>query len=409
MPPEVRTVRRPHRRELRTVGLHGDVHGRRRRQPPRRRYRNPVLLTRSVQDGSTKVTLGGAPAMLWPGGGITVMGRRHATARRTPSAMCADAALVAPIEFTMRARFYSTNGSAATWTRSCRSRGRSALSAARRGASRCRPPALAAGGRREVTWAAAQAALLPDGRLHLQHGPIDLVIGAEGDPAQVKAAGGRGVAPRFVTVLGRTDRRARPAAPASRRRDAADAPLSGSRAAWWRPAGRTAAPSSRRWQPWRARLRTRSPRRCWLRRLICARSTSITAATSPSMRRRERRSASGWSRTSAPPRPEGVIAIGHASGIGGVATSGWRGRPVLLARRRRPPYRARAGRRLGRCGRHDHRQRGGRRSSRGPRAPARSLDPDSDLGDRLVTTDVGPLPDETGLSALRHGGLRPSA
>ena len=34
---------------------------------------NPVLLTRSVQSGQTRVTLGGAPAYLWPGGGITVM------------------------------------------------------------------------------------------------------------------------------------------------------------------------------------------------------------------------------------------------------------------------------------------------------------------------------------------------
>lgn len=34
----------------------------------------------------------------------------------------------------------------------------------------------------------AQRHLLPDGRWHLQHGPIDLVIGAEGSPAAVAAA-----------------------------------------------------------------------------------------------------------------------------------------------------------------------------------------------------------------------------
>ena len=34
----------------------------------------------------------------------------------------------------------------------------------------------------------AQSARLPDGRLHLQHGPIDLVIGADGDAAAVEAA-----------------------------------------------------------------------------------------------------------------------------------------------------------------------------------------------------------------------------
>ena len=34
---------------------------------------NPVLLTRSVKDALTKVTCGGAPVYIWPGGGITLM------------------------------------------------------------------------------------------------------------------------------------------------------------------------------------------------------------------------------------------------------------------------------------------------------------------------------------------------
>ena len=34
---------------------------------------NPVRLTRSVRDTLTKVTLGGVPAYVWPGGGITLM------------------------------------------------------------------------------------------------------------------------------------------------------------------------------------------------------------------------------------------------------------------------------------------------------------------------------------------------
>ena len=34
---------------------------------------NPVLLTRSVAKGETRVTMGGAPVYVWPGGGITVM------------------------------------------------------------------------------------------------------------------------------------------------------------------------------------------------------------------------------------------------------------------------------------------------------------------------------------------------
>ena len=34
---------------------------------------NPVLLTRSIKRLLTSVTCGGAPAFIWPGGGITLM------------------------------------------------------------------------------------------------------------------------------------------------------------------------------------------------------------------------------------------------------------------------------------------------------------------------------------------------
>src|SRR6185437_118591 len=34
---------------------------------------NPVRLTRSVKDALTRVTSGGAPVYVWPGGGITFM------------------------------------------------------------------------------------------------------------------------------------------------------------------------------------------------------------------------------------------------------------------------------------------------------------------------------------------------
>jgi ApbE superfamily uncharacterized protein (UPF0280 family) len=46
----------------------------------------------------------------------------------------------------------------------------------------------------------AQAAWLPGGRLHLQHGPIDLVIGCDGPPEARRAAFGAARA-RFETVL----------------------------------------------------------------------------------------------------------------------------------------------------------------------------------------------------------------
>ncbi|HJZ43196.1 MAG TPA: 6-hydroxynicotinate reductase, partial [Hyphomicrobiaceae bacterium] len=74
---------------------------------------NPVLLTRSVARGETKVTMGGAPAYVWPGGGITVM----ADVTRMPKnafGYVPTPAIVAPIEFTLpRALYESLGGHAA--------------------------------------------------------------------------------------------------------------------------------------------------------------------------------------------------------------------------------------------------------------------------------------------------------
>lgn len=70
---------------------------------------NPVLLTRSVARGETRVTFGGAPAYLWPGGGITVM----ADVTRMPRGAFGSVptpALVAPIEFTLPRDLYLALG-----------------------------------------------------------------------------------------------------------------------------------------------------------------------------------------------------------------------------------------------------------------------------------------------------------
>ncbi len=70
---------------------------------------NPVKLTRSVRDTLTQVTIGGADAYLWPGGGITVM----ADVTQMPSnafGYVPTPALVAPIEFTMRREDYVALG-----------------------------------------------------------------------------------------------------------------------------------------------------------------------------------------------------------------------------------------------------------------------------------------------------------
>ena len=70
---------------------------------------NPVLLTRSVKNMLTRVTCGGAPTFIWPGGGITLM----VDVTRMPKnsfGYVPTPALVAPIEFTMRIDDYRALG-----------------------------------------------------------------------------------------------------------------------------------------------------------------------------------------------------------------------------------------------------------------------------------------------------------
>ncbi|MCB9949331.1 MAG: 6-hydroxynicotinate reductase [Rhodospirillaceae bacterium] len=70
---------------------------------------NPVRLTRSVREAITYVSCGGAPAYVWPGGGITVM----VDVTQMPSrsfGYVPTPAIVAPIEFTMRLDDYGALG-----------------------------------------------------------------------------------------------------------------------------------------------------------------------------------------------------------------------------------------------------------------------------------------------------------
>jgi len=70
---------------------------------------NPVRLTNSVKDALTYVSVGGAEAYVWPGGGITVM----ADVQHMPAnafGYVPTPALVAPIEFTMRLSDYRALG-----------------------------------------------------------------------------------------------------------------------------------------------------------------------------------------------------------------------------------------------------------------------------------------------------------
>jgi len=70
---------------------------------------NPVKLTRSVRDALTRVTCGGAPVYVWPGGGITLM----VDVSRMPEnafGYVPTPALVAPIEFTLKLGDYAALG-----------------------------------------------------------------------------------------------------------------------------------------------------------------------------------------------------------------------------------------------------------------------------------------------------------
>ena len=71
---------------------------------------NPVRLTRSIKEALTRVTAGGAPVHVWPGGGITFM----VDVTRMPAnafGYVPTPALVAPIEFTLsRAEFAALGG-----------------------------------------------------------------------------------------------------------------------------------------------------------------------------------------------------------------------------------------------------------------------------------------------------------
>jgi len=70
---------------------------------------NPVRLTHSVKDLVTRVTCGGAPVYIWPGGGITVMVDVLAMPDRS-FGYVPTPALVLPIEFTMPLESYAAMG-----------------------------------------------------------------------------------------------------------------------------------------------------------------------------------------------------------------------------------------------------------------------------------------------------------
>ena len=141
---------------------------------------NPVRLTRSVKDALTRVTSGGAPVYVWPGGGITFM----VDVTRLPAGAFGyvpTPALVAPIEFTLKLSDYAALGGHMDHVRPLASLKDNTEIRANAFAAVC------AGAARMTR--TPQIGFLADGRrLHLQDGPIDLIVEARGSEADVRAA-----------------------------------------------------------------------------------------------------------------------------------------------------------------------------------------------------------------------------
>ncbi len=141
---------------------------------------NPVRLTRSVKDALTRVTSGGAPVYVWPGGGITFM----VDVTRLPAGAFGyvpTPALVAPIEFTLRLSDYAALGGHMDHVRPLAS-----LKGNTETLHIVSPPS--APGWRPMT-RTPQIRLLADGRrLHLQDGPDRPDRGGHGSEANIRAA-----------------------------------------------------------------------------------------------------------------------------------------------------------------------------------------------------------------------------
>jgi uncharacterized protein len=258
----------------------------------------------------------------------------------------------------------------------------------------------------QAPWPPPQVAVLPGGRLHLQHGPIDLVIGTQGSSEDRRSAHQAAVS-RFSTILGELAAEL----PALRRPLAGDAP----------PA--FASP-----------VACRMVAACWPHRSVFITPMAAVAgavadeiaaamqAAAPALaslyvnnggdiavRVAEGEHLSiGLVPDLAKATPDGLVAVDHVSGIGGIATSGWRGRSfsrgiadavtvlagsaaeadaaaTVIANAVDAEDRAIA------------------------RAPADTLDPDSDLGAIAVTVAVGPLPEGVRDRALAAGVARAEA
>ena len=290
----------------------------------------------------------------------------------------------------------------------------------------------------------AHAQLLPDGRrLHLQHGPIDLVIEAFGAPAAVADAYRRAVA-RFPTILPELVaeleilRRPLPPLPSGegrgegRHRAAASA---GNLARRFPSPARLRAPPSpdgRGEAAVTGPVARRMIEACWpYRDVFVTPMAAVAGAVADEMLgaliaagdlarayvnnggdialhlAQGERLTAGLVADIADPALHGMIALDAALPVRGLATSGWRGRSfsrgiadavTVLARTSAEADAAAT--MLANAVDIDH--------PAVRRAPAASLRQDSDLGDLLVTVAVGALPPAARAAALA-GGARVAA
>jgi ApbE superfamily uncharacterized protein (UPF0280 family) len=242
-----------------------------------------------------------------------------------------------------------------------------------------------------------QAAWLPGGRLHLNHGPIDLIVQAWGAPGAVQRAYERAMA-RFRGLL----QELVDELPALR--SAEPGPLRGPVA---RAMARAVAPFPEFITPMAAVAGAVADEICGvmavepLARAYVNDGGDIALYLTPG----ETIAAAIAARTGLPDR----VTIAHADPVRGIATSGWRGRSfsfgiadaVTVLARTAAEADAAATLVANAVNLPGH-----------PgiaRAPACSLQADTDLGARLVTTGVGPLtPGETA-RALAAGASRAEA
>lgn len=243
-----------------------------------------------------------------------------------------------------------------------------------------------------------RAQRLAGNRLHLAHGPIDLVIGAFGPPGAVerayRAAGKAfdGLLDSLVAVLPRLRQppgSAEGLPPTARLMHATTAPFTD------RFITPMAAVAGAVADTVLAAIRaTPGIERAYVNNrgdiaLHLTPGQAIDIGVVPKLRR---------------PLATAALRLHHGQGIGGVATSGWDGRSLSLGIADAVTVLAAsaaeadaAATLIANAADIEH--------AAIERAPARSLDPDSDLGDLLVTTAVGPLDDEAVAQALANGAL----